>query len=405
MKEIIINATKDKKIITVVEDSKLIEKYEEDENTQRLEGNIYLGKITDVLPGMQAAFVDIGNDKNAFLHIKDVLPKKSNETGNKNEDFSKYNIKDYVKIGMPVVVEVKKDKTDKKGAKVSTNLNIAGKYVVLIPGSEFITISQKIEDGVEVERLKNIIKDCNIKDYGIIIRTSAESMDEISIKEDVKELINIYENIKLKSDKLKSENTVIPTLLYEKGNIIQRLLLDIGNQNLQNIIVNSLDEFNSVQAFVNENNIRVNLKLYDGEDVFSIYDINKQLEKIQNRKVWLKCGGFITIDKTEALTAIDVNSGKFTGKESIEQTVLKVNSEATIEIAKQLRARDIGGIVVIDYIDMDSREDEEIVHNLLLECLKKDRAKTQVVGFTKLHLLEMTRKHICSWDCHGDRGP
>ena len=162
MKEIIINTSKDKRIITVVEDTKLIEKYEENEETKRLEGNIYLGKITDVLPGMQAAFVDIGDERNSFLHIKDILPKKSNETGNKNEDFSKYNIKDYVRVGMPVIVEVKKDKTDKKGAKVSTNLNIAGKFVVLIPNSEFVTISQKIEDVDEVNRLKKIVKKCNI---------------------------------------------------------------------------------------------------------------------------------------------------------------------------------------------------------------------------------------------------
>lgn len=396
MKEIIINTSKDKRIITVVEDTKLIEKYEENEETQRLEGNIYLGKITDVLPGMQAAFVDIGDEKNAFLHIKDILPKKSNETGNKNEDFSKYNIKDYVRVGMPVIVEVKKDKTDKKGAKVSTNLNIAGKFVVLIPNSEFITISQKIENVDEVNRLKEIVKNCNIKNFGIIIRTSAENVDENSIKEDILSLIKTYEDINKKANKLKNSNFLEPVLLFEKGNIVQRLLLDIGNQNLENIIVNDENLCKSLQEFIKDKSLKINIILIEKEDILDMYDLNKQIEKISNRKVWLKCGGFITIDKTEALTAIDVNTGKFTGKESIEQTVLKVNSEATIEIAKQLRARDIGGIVVIDYIDMDAKEDEEIIQKLLEENLKKDRAKTQVIGFTKLHLLEMTRKHICS---------
>ena len=205
MKEIIINSSKDKKIITLVEDSKLIEKYEENEQTKRLEGNIYLGKITDVLPGMQAAFVDIGEEKNAFLHIKDILPKKSNETGNKNEDFSKYNIKDYVKVGMPVIVEVKKDKTDKKGAKVSTNLNLAGKFVALIPNSEFITISQKIENKDEINRLKQLVGKCNIRNFGIIIRTSAELIDENSIKEDICSVIKIYEEIMEKANKVKIE--------------------------------------------------------------------------------------------------------------------------------------------------------------------------------------------------------
>lgn len=395
MKEIIINSSKDKKIITLVEDSKLIEKYEENEQTKRLEGNIYLGKITDVLPGMQAAFVDIGEEKNAFLHIKDILPKKSNETGNKNEDFSKYNIKDYVKVGMPVIVEVKKDKTDKKGAKVSTNLNLAGKFVALIPNSEFITISQKIEDKDEINRLKQLVGKCNIRNFGIIIRTSAELIDENSIKEDICSVIKIYEEIMEKANKVKNEQNIKPTLLFEKGNIYERLLLDMANQNLENVIVNNEIVYENLQKFIINNNIKTNIKMIK-EDNLNVYDLNKQIEKISNRKVWLKCGGFITIDKTEALTAIDVNTGKFTGKENKEQTVLKVNSEATIEIAKQLRARDIGGIIVIDYIDMDTKEDEQIIQKLLEDNLKKDRAKTQVIGFTKLHLLEMTRKHVCS---------
>lgn len=409
MKEIIVNCTKDKKTIIVVENGNLIEKYEEYEELQRLEGNVYLGKVTDILPGMQAAFVDIGDEKNAFLHIKDILPKKSNETGNKNEDLNKYNIKDYVKLGMPVIVEVKKDKTNKKGAKVSTNLNIAGKFVVIIPNSEFVTISQKIEDINEINRLNNIVKNLNVKNYGIIIRTSAVNVDEEKIKEDIESVIKIYENIKKDASKIilnsqgysnnnkfSSNNQFAPTLLYEKGDLIKRLLLDVGYQGLDNIIVNDKKTYDSILKLVQDSNIKTNIKLLEKNDILDLYDLKKQIEKISNRKVWLKCGGFITIDKTEALTAIDVNTGKFTGKESIEQTVLKVNSEATIEIAKQIRARDIGGIVIIDYIDMDFKEDEEIIQNLLIENLKKDRAKTQVVGFTKLHLLEMTRKHICS---------
>lgn len=401
MKDIIVNCAKDKKTIVVVEDGNLIEKYEEYNELQRLEGNIYLGKITDILPGMQAAFVDIGDEKNAFLHIKDVIPKKSNETGNKNEDLNKYNIKDYVKVGMPVIVEVKKDKTDKKGAKVSTNLNIAGKYVVIIPNSEFVTISQKIEDSNEIIRLSNIVKNLKIKNYGIIIRTSAINVSEQDIIQDVQDVIKTYEDIKNKADKLisnyKNYNEDFKSiLLHEKGNLITRIILDIGYQGLDNIIVNNKEIYNDISKYIQKMNIKTNLKLLEKDDILDMYDLQRQIEKISNRKIWLKCGGFITIDKTEALTAIDVNTGKFTGKENIEQTVLKVNSEATIEIAKQIRARDIGGIIIIDYIDMDFKEDEEIIQKLLIDNLKKDRAKTQVIGFTKLHLLEMTRKHICS---------
>ena len=395
MKEIIVNSTDEKNVIAVVEDGNLLEKYEEYDELERLEGNIYLGKVTDILPGMQAAFVDIGDCKNAFLHIKDVLPKVSNQTGNKHEDLNKYNIKDYVKVGMPVIVEVKKDKTDKKGAKVSTNLNIAGKFVVIIPNTEFVTVSQKIEDKEQIERLSNFVTELGIKNYGIIIRTSAVNANEIQIKEDIEELINIYESVKSKSQSLMKEDFE-PTLLFEKGNMIKRLLLDIGNQGLERITVNNSLLYNNILELVKDNNLNVEVKNVQKSNLMEVYDLEKQINKISNRKIWLKCGGFITIDQTEALTAIDVNTGKFTGKESIEKTVLKVNSEATIEIAKQLRARDIGGIVIIDYIDMDTKEDEEKIQNLLLENLKKDRAKTQVIGFTKLHLLEMTRKHICS---------
>lgn len=396
MKEIIVNNAKDKSTIIVTQDGNLIEKYEEFDDLERLEGNIYLGKVVDILPGMQAAFVDIGDNKNAFLHIKDILPKVSNQTGNKNEDLNKYNIKDYVKTGMPVIVEVKKDKTDKKGAKVSTNLNIAGKFVVIIPNSDFITISHKIEDKKEIERLNNTVKDSQINGYGIIIRTSAINASEEQIKEDIHDVIKIYENIKNKADEIIKNKGNIPDLLYEKGNIIKRLLLDIGHQELDKVIVNNEQTYEFVKGILKEIHLNVKVELIKRDNILDIYNLEKQIEKISNRKVWLNCGGFITIDQTEALTAIDVNSGKFTGKESIEKTVLKVNAEATIEIAKQIRARDIGGIVIIDYIDMDKKEDEEYIQNLLLEHLKKDRAKTQVVGFTKLHLLEMTRKHICS---------
>lgn len=396
MKEIIVNNSQEKTTIIFAENGNLLEKYEEFDNLERLEGNIYLGRVTDILPGMQAAFVDIGDEKNAFLHIKDILPKVSNQTGNKNEDLNKYNINDYVKNGMPVIVEVKKDKTDKKGAKVSTNLNIAGKFAVIIPNSEFVTISQKIEDKNEIKRLSEIVNNLKITNYGIIIRTSAINATEIQIEEDIKELINIYESVKSKANELAKNKNFNPSLLYEKGNIIKRLLLDIGHQGLDRVIVNNKLIYQNVAKLVEQSNLKVSLELMEKDDILDLYNLKRQIEKISNRKIWLNCGGFITIDQTEALTAIDVNTGKFTGKESIEKTVLKVNSEATIEIAKQIRARDIGGIVIVDYIDMDCKEDEEIIQNLLLENLKKDRAKTQVVGFTKLHLLEMTRKHICS---------
>ncbi len=186
------------------------------------------------------------------------------------------------------------------------------------------------------------------------------------------------------------------TILYEKGSIIKRLLLDIGNQDLENIFVNEKNVYHDIEKLLKDNKLSTNINLLERDSILDLYGVDNQINKISNRKVWLKCGGFIIIDNTEALTAIDVNTGKFTGNTSMKNTVLKVNSEAAVEIAKQLRARDIGGIIVIDFIDMDDKADEVLVQELLIENLKKDRAKTQVVGFTKLHLLEMTRKCMYS---------
>ena len=190
-----------------------------------------------------------------------------------------------------------------------------------------------------------------------------------------------------------------PQLLYKNDGLISKILLDVIDNNVEKIWVNDKEEYNKILKYVQETN---NDKKIKGElkekDLITMYDLDDQLEQIKNRKIWLKCGGFITIDKTEALTAIDVNSGKYVGNKDLEQTVLKVNKEATIEIAKQLRLRDIGGIIIIDYIDMEKKESKEIIENTLKENLKKDRSKTQVIGFTPLNLLEMTRKHICSND-------
>ena len=391
MKEIIINNDSQKSNIVVVENGKVIEQYQEFFDNKTAEGNIYVGKVINVLPGMQAAFVDIGEEKNAYLHIKDVLPKVSDITGNKNEALSNSDIKKYVKVGMPVIVQVKKDKVETKGARISTNLNIPGKYVALIPNSNFITVSNKIEDSNEVERLKNIIKHKIKENYGFVIRTAAKGKSENELLEEIKSLDFLYKDIKNKAEKVINNNGY-PTKIYEIGGIVNKILLGLID-NTKQITVNNKGIFDYiVDRYPESKSI---LKYEDKQNIFSD-DIVKQIEKLQNRKIWLDCGGFITIDRTEALTAIDVNTGKYIGKDSLEETVLKVNEEASIEIAKQIRARDIGGIIIIDYIDMEAKENEKKIAELLEMELKKDRAKTQVIGFTPLHLLELTRKHLYS---------
>ena len=401
MQEILVNVDKQRnKTIVVVENGRLVEKYQENDGAERLEGNIYIGKVQNVLLGMQAAFVDIGKEKNTFIHIRDVMPKASNETGNKNEPLNKYNIKDYIRTEMPILVQVKKDSTSKKGARVSTHMNISGRYIVLMPNSEFITVSKKIEVIKENNRLLNIVKPIVPKGYGIIIRTSAEGKNETEIKEDLDKLIKKWQNILEKYNNLKKQKTFIPKIIYKNQGIIEKLILDLVDKELTRIIANDETTYAEIEKDIKNMQLDsdIKLELKKGETVLDIYDLETQLEKADNRKVWLKCGGFITIDKTEALTAIDVNSGKYVGTKDLAKTIFTVNKEATVEIAKQVRLRDIGGIIIIDYIDMENKDDKEKILKELEENLKKDRSKTQVIGFTPLDLLEMTRKHMWSND-------
>lgn len=394
MQELFIDCKDNKKTIALVENGKLQELYEEDETQKRMEGNIYLGRVKDVLPGMQAAFVDIGEGKNTFIHIKDIVPKVSVVTGNKNENLENYDIKKYIKRDDTILVQVKKDSVSTKGARVTTHMHITGRFVVLLPENKFITVSQKIENEKEKQRLVDIIKEeIGDKKLGVIIRTAAEGKSKEAIINDIKNTLKKLEYI-IKESK---EEKNVPKVILKNDTILGKILLDLMDNKLEKIVVNDKNTMELIKQKIDENydNTKVKIELKEG-NILDTYDVNDQIEKLQNRKIWLKCGGFITIDKTEALTAIDVNSGKFTGKENLEQTVLKVNKEASAEIAKQLRLRDIGGIIVIDFIDMFEEKSKQEVIETLKEELKKDRAKTQIMEFTKLNLLEMTRKHMFS---------
>ena len=391
MTEIFIKKEIDKKEIALVENGKLIEYYEEDSRNLRKEGNIYLGIVKDIIPGMQSAFVDIGTEKNSFIHLKDVLP-KVDET--KEEVKNNISISKIVKPGQKLLVQVKKDSNQKKGARVSTHITIPSKYIVLMPNTDIVTISQKIENKKEQERLIKLVKENLDKDNGAIIRTSAEGKEK-EIIEDIKRVQNIWKKILKTSVEPKSNKA---KLIYKSEDLVEKMLMDLSENKIDKITVNDEEEKEKIDNLIKKNNEYKNIKveIIKNKDILETYEINKQIEKSQNRKVWLKCGGFITIDKTEALTAIDVNSGKYTGSNNLEQTIFKVNKEATIEIAKQIRLRDTGGIIIIDYIDMIDEEDKQKIVELLKEELKKDRSKTQVEGFTKLDLMEITRKHICS---------
>ncbi len=396
MREIFIEEQNRDRKIALVEEGILKEFYQETENKERMEGNIYLGKVKDILPGMQAAFVDIGLKRNAFIHMKDIIPKVSNETGNKQESLEKYRIQDYIKQDKNILVQVKKDSSDAKGARITCHIHIPGRFVVLVTENEFITISQKIADKKEKERLiqitQNMLK--NIKKprerMGFIIRTAAQGIEEKELQEDISKLVAIWR--KMQEGK---ESKDVPKILYQRGSILQKMLLDFIDQGIHKIIVNEEKIKKEIEEEIKKIQYKENTIIIEvQQNIWDRYQLAKQIEKIQDRKIWLNCGGFITIDKTEALTAIDVNSGKYTGKKSLEETVLKVNAEASKEIAKQLRLRDIGGIIMIDFIDMQEETSRKKIVKLLEESLREDRSKTQIVEFTKLSLLEMTRKHI-----------
>ena len=379
----------EKRKIALVENGILLEYYEEEDKETRKEGNIYVGIVKDIVEGMQSAFVDIGTEKNSFIHLKDVLPKIDEK---KEKLDTSVSIKKIIKPNQKILVQVKKDSNDKKGARVSTHINLPSKYIVLLPNTDIVTISQKIEDKKEQERLLKIVKENLSSVNGAIIRTSAEGKEK-EIIEDIKNIEEKWEKITKMNVDLNSNK---PQLLYKSEDIIEKMLIDLTEKNIEKIVVDEKQEKENLEKLLEENKEYRNIKIELKENIFDIYDLEKQIKKSKNRKIWLKCGGFITIDKTEALTAIDVNTGKYTGNKNLEQTILKVNKEATVEIAKQIRLRDIGGIIIIDYIDMLKKEDKEEIIKLLKEELKKDRTKTQVEGFTKLDLMELTRKHICS---------
>lgn len=389
MLELIINKNNELETIALVENGKLVEKYQntKDMKHNRLEGNIYTAKVSDIIPGMQAAFINYGDNKKGLIHFKDALPQINKKNNSKQEIIS--DITKILKPNQKILIQIKKDSNDKKGAKVSTHISIPSRYVVFMPNTDIITISQKIENEERKSELLNLITKQLPKNNGAVIRTSAENVDNKEIIRDLEKCINRWN--KILNDYNKSDDI---KLIYESETVQEKIIIDM---NLDSVVTNNKEEFEKIKKLIEFEEIKkLKLEFKQKDNILDVYDLENQIEKSKSRKVWLNCGGFITIDKTEALVAIDVNTGKFTGKNDLENTVFKVNKEATIEIAKQLRLRDVGGIILIDYIDMHIQENKNKIESLLKEELKKDRAKTQVEGFTKLNLMELTRKHICS---------
>lgn len=399
MLELFILKKEETKQILLLDDGKLIEFYDEKDSGNRNEGNIFLGIVKDILVGMESAFVDIGTEKNGYIHITDLLPKKDETKKNKKENNSKenkskVNIRKILKPNDKILVQVKKDSNELKGARISTHVSLPSKYIVLMPNTDIVTVSQKIEDVKEQERLVKLVRENLSPNNGAVIRTLAKGKIQ-EIIDDIKQAEKLWENI---NEKYKSSKSIEPKIIYRCQDIAHKILIDLAGKNLQKIVSNDKEELEEIKRFIanQKEYSKIKLETKNLNEIDQLYKIDSQIDKIEKRKVWLKSGGFITIDKTEALTAIDVNTGKLTDGKSFNDIVYKTNEQATKEIAQQIRLRDIGGIIIIDYIDMERKGDQEKIQALLKECLKEDRAKTQVEGFTRLNLMEITRKHICS---------
>ncbi len=390
-KEIVVSSGTGETRAAVVEDGRLVEVYIERSAHQRHVGNIYKGRVENVLPGMQAAFVNIGLERNAFLYVDDALKAREGQFDDVDiEDLKDLSIKDILKESQDIIVQVTKEPIGTKGARVVTQVTLPGRNVVLMPTVDYVGISRRITDDEERARLKKAASKAMPRGYGVIVRTAAEGKDESEVTSEIKFLVKLWRRVKQKARRASA-----PCLLHRDYDLIYRIMRDLLTDDVDAFIIDDEHEFAKAEDIINimSPRLRSRLKLYENETpIWETYGIDDEIEKALRPKVWLSCGGYIVFDETEALTSIDVNTGRYTGTTNLQDTVLKTNLEAASAIAHHLRLRNIGGIIVIDFIDMDSEEARGQVAKRLEEELKKDKTKASVLGFTHLGLLEMTRK-------------
>ena len=382
----VVRQQNDRTQIAVLEDGVLVEHYVDNNTHQSMVGNVYLGKVQNVLPSMEAAFVDVGKGRNAVLYAGEVNFDASGLEGDSKR------IESALKSGQAVLVQVTKDPVGHKGARLTSQVSLPGRYLVYVPGGSMMGISRKLPDK-ERTRLKQILKQVMPDGAGVIVRTAAEGATEEELSRDVARLAAQWEAIEQKS---KTANA--PELLYSEPDLTIRVVRDIFNEDFASLVVEGDEGWDLVYEYVRYVAPHLAERLThwtDDEDVFAQYRIDEQLAKALERKVWLPSGGSLVIDNTEAMTVVDVNTGKFTGQGgNLEETVTRNNLEAAEEIVRQLRLRDVGGIIVIDFIDMVLESNRELVLRRMLECLARDRTKHQVAEVTSLGLVQMTRKRV-----------
>ncbi|MEW6002849.1 MAG: Rne/Rng family ribonuclease [Nitrospirota bacterium] len=403
--EIVINVTREEVRVGLLEGGQVVELYVERKRDASLVGNIYKGRVVKILPGMQSAFVDIGLEKAAFLYVTDIRAGieeyapflEEEERANPVELVSvkgkqDLTVEELIQEGQEILVQVSKDPIGSKGARLTSYITLPGRYLVLMPNVEHIGISRRISDDAERTRLKTIVENIKPKGYGLIIRTASEGSAEEDLKKDLEFLLLLWENIQKKKEKISA-----PALLYSDLDLVFRSVRDLMSQDVNRLIIDSKEEYERIKDFVRTyfEKLLGKIELYEGtEPIFDAFGIELEISRALGRKVWLKSGGYIVIDQTEAMTVIDVNTGKFVGKEELEDTILKTNLEAVKETAYQIRLRNLGGIIIVDFIDMEKPENREKVFNSFVEAMKKDRAKNTISHISELGLIQMTRKRV-----------
>lgn len=396
--ELLISSNPFEKRVALVEGGRLAEFYVERPSDRGITGNIYKGKVVRVLPGMQSAFIECGLARTTFLHVTDIkesfkdLDELEEEELKASSGGGGGRIQDLLKEGQEIVVQVAKEPIGTKGARVTSYISLPGRYLVLMPTYNKVAISRRIESDKERRRLKDIVNKLREKGYGFIIRTVCEGMKAEEIRADMEYLIKLWQSVERRKFAAPS-----PSLLYEEPDLTLRTIRDLFSSDIARLVIDSKEEYDRAMDFIDEflPHLRDRVEFYDGaEEIFDAHGIEIELADALERKVWLRSGGHIVIDQMEALTAIDVNTGKYVGKRSSEHTILKTNLEAVQEVVYQLRLRNIGGIIVIDFIDMAKSADREKVYNALKLALKADKARTNILKISELGIVEMTRKRV-----------
>ena len=389
-KEIVLQSQAQKLRAAVFEQGDLMEVFEEEGGSSHLVGNIYRGRVENVLPGMQAAFVDIGLDKNAFLYVGDAVL-SSFEEDEKVSPADSVRIEHVLKPRQELLVQIIKEPVGTKGARISVNITLPGRYVVLLPQVSYIGVSRKITDNNERARLRDLADRAKPEGMGVIIRTLAEGIDGEEIAEDIAQLVEIWRALQPKIP-----HVSVPGIVHKDVDLISRLVRDWIDQDVEKITVDQDEVAQILRKALREieHPAAKQILVVTGEDLFVRYGVDDEIRKTLRPKVWLKSGGYLVIQQTEALSVIDVNTGKYVGQRSLEETVVHTNLEAAGEIARQLRLRNLGGIIIIDFIDMTSKEDQQQVIEVLEKACARDKTKSQVLGLTQLGLVEMTRKKV-----------